>query len=420
MAVRSMGGGPPPSGGEVTRNLGADFTKVFVGNLPYECTADDLGVYLAPAGQIVHVELMTEGGSLRGRSKGLAIVEFETCGAASRAVQCFHDSVLQGRPILVREYVDNGYGTGPGGGGKRAVERAAAEVARRAEEERLAHEVTGEAVHGVEEERLAHVVAGEAGHGVEEERWACNPATASPWSAHRRPRPGAERRVCRVHVGNLALGCTWQALKDHFRVVGEVVRADVLRESRGVSGRSMGYGIVEFAHPEEARRAIGEMTNSKIHGRTISVREDREATRATAKEAAMAGPGVEGRPGAEAVLLGAPAPVLRWYRRRFDMGTPALWRRRYGVGVTDAQLASPRAVWSAAWRRFGPHLGARDVDRWVYSVAVTTAGILPARHWRGFPAFPSAMRLRPSCLGEDAFELWCTVVGIEALCGSTL
>ena len=39
----------------------------------------------------------------------------------------------------------------------------------------------------------------------------------------------------------------------------------------------MGYGIVEFAHPEEARRAIGEMTNSKIHGRTLSVREDREA-----------------------------------------------------------------------------------------------------------------------------------------------
>lgn len=90
--------------------------------------------------------------------------------------------------------------------------------------------------------------------------------------------PGAERQGCRVYVGNLAFEVTWKELKDHFRQVGEVIRADVMCEGNVEGGRSKGYGIVEYKTPEEAEQAIG-LTDTEIFGRKIFVREDRESRR---------------------------------------------------------------------------------------------------------------------------------------------
>jgi hypothetical protein len=78
----------------------------------------------------------------------------------------------------------------------------------------------------------------------------------------------------RVYVGNLSWQCKWQELKDHMRTVGEVVYADVMM---GADGRSKGCGLVEFANPMEAQRAINELNDSELMGRAIFVREDREA-----------------------------------------------------------------------------------------------------------------------------------------------
>ena len=52
-------------------------------------------------GDVVFAEVMTEGGVKGGRSKGCGIVQFATIGAAHRAVERLHDSMLNGRPILV-------------------------------------------------------------------------------------------------------------------------------------------------------------------------------------------------------------------------------------------------------------------------------------------------------------------------------
>lgn len=43
---------------------------------------------------------------------------------------------------------------------------------------------------------------------------------------------------------------SWQNLKDHFRSAGTVVYADVMMEP---SGRSKGFGIVEFETAAEVR-----------------------------------------------------------------------------------------------------------------------------------------------------------------------
>lgn len=77
----------------------------------------------------------------------------------------------------------------------------------------------------------------------------------------------------RCFVNNLAWRTSWQDLKDHFRANGTVVFANVIRDQ---SGRSKGWGIVEFSTPEEAARAVLEMNGSELDGRYVMVREDRE------------------------------------------------------------------------------------------------------------------------------------------------
>ena len=52
-----------------------------------------------------------------------------------------------------------------------------------------------------------------------------------------------------------------------------MVYTNVMRDE---SGRSKGWGIVEFETSEEAVQAMNTMNGAEIHGRPIIVREDRE------------------------------------------------------------------------------------------------------------------------------------------------
>jgi RNA recognition motif-containing protein len=78
---------------------------------------------------------------------------------------------------------------------------------------------------------------------------------------------------CRVYIGNLSWGVSWQDLKDHMREAGEVTRADVMI---GPDGRSKGCGIVEYEFEEEAKKAVLTLNDTELDGRQIFVREDRE------------------------------------------------------------------------------------------------------------------------------------------------
>merc|ERR1712176_388362 len=87
--------------------IGADMEdelrcRVFVANLDCSVSWQDLKDHMREVGEVVFVEVMTEGGVKGGRSKGCGIVQFATLGAAQRAVKRLHDSMLNGRSILVR------------------------------------------------------------------------------------------------------------------------------------------------------------------------------------------------------------------------------------------------------------------------------------------------------------------------------
>lgn len=84
---------------------------------------------------------------------------------------------------------------------------------------------------------------------------------------------GGDAQSRRCYVGNLSWDVAWQDLKDHMRIEGDVVFAEVMTEH---DGRSKGCGIVEYATPEEAQNAIANLTDTELKGRMIFVREDRE------------------------------------------------------------------------------------------------------------------------------------------------
>jgi len=70
---------------------------------------------------------------------------------------------------------------------------------------------------------------------------------------------GGTFRKTRVYVQGLPPTCTWQQLKDHFRVAGTPVFASVSQDL--ATGRSKGCGIVQFESAEQARNAIRVMRN---------------------------------------------------------------------------------------------------------------------------------------------------------------
>ena len=106
--------------------------KLFVGNLPWSVTQDQLTELFAQHGEIVDLHLVTD--RMSGRSRGIAFVEFSSAEEAQAAIDAVNGMDMEGRALLVnvarpRQPRNNnfsggnrgGYGGGRGGdrGGNR-------------------------------------------------------------------------------------------------------------------------------------------------------------------------------------------------------------------------------------------------------------------------------------------------------------
>src|SRR4051812_7382267 len=69
-------------------------------------------------------------------------------------------------------------------------------------------------------------------------------------------------------VGNLSFKTKDQALETEFAQSGKVVKAKVIRD---FNGRSLGYGFVEMATLEDAKRSVEAMNKKTIDERQINV-----------------------------------------------------------------------------------------------------------------------------------------------------
>src|SRR3954464_5479263 len=93
-------------------------TKLFVGNLTYTSTENDLQDYFGQAGSVVSVNIMQDRAT--GRSRGFAFIEMGSPADAEKAISMFHQKDFQGRPLTVNEArprEDRPQGGGGGGGG---------------------------------------------------------------------------------------------------------------------------------------------------------------------------------------------------------------------------------------------------------------------------------------------------------------
>jgi cold-inducible RNA-binding protein len=77
----------------------------------------------------------------------------------------------------------------------------------------------------------------------------------------------------KLFVGGLPFSTTDDELKDAFAAHGTVASATVVRDRE--SGRSKGFGFVEYENDEEGKKAETALNNSEMGGRTISVQEAR-------------------------------------------------------------------------------------------------------------------------------------------------
>jgi RNA recognition motif-containing protein len=290
---------------------GAKNCRVYVGNLAWDVSWQDLKDHFKDAGLDVKLANVMAGPD--GRSKGCGIVEFMTPEMAQKAVLTMNDTDFNGRQIFVREDRE---GPGPAGAGAAATNTRSfgsdeGAQSRRVYVGNLSWDVAwqdlkdhmrecGEVVHAevITEANgrskgcgiVEYATAEEASQAVatltdtelkgrmifvREDRETSSgafPGAAATGGGGGGRGAGGNAKGTSVYVWNLSYETSWQDLKDHMRAAGNVDNATILT---GPDGRSIGCGIVVYQHPKEAARAIRELQNSELNERPLYVREDR-------------------------------------------------------------------------------------------------------------------------------------------------
>ncbi len=75
--------------------------RLYVGNLPYSTTDEELNELFAKAGTVDSVRVMRD--MATGRARGFAFVEMATDEEAQKAIDQFHQHELSGRALMVNE-----------------------------------------------------------------------------------------------------------------------------------------------------------------------------------------------------------------------------------------------------------------------------------------------------------------------------
>jgi len=247
-------------------------SKVFVGNLAFKTTDQQLMEAFQDIGQVKNGVVITRGR----RSLGYGFVEFESPESATQAVQAKNGSTFNDRQIKVELATDNpvrperappaGRNIAPAGLTATAPrpEGAGGGVARRRRvrrrERRSAPGGGWENYTTPEQAKAASVTGGAATKGDN---------TQPPRRRRRRPNPGNNNKsksnednrvlsTTSVFVANLPFEVNDDELKGYFNEYNPKAAHVVVTRN----GRSRGYGFVEFTTEKDQKTAI-EIKNGK-------------------------------------------------------------------------------------------------------------------------------------------------------------
>ncbi|HZZ71047.1 MAG TPA: RNA-binding protein [Pirellulales bacterium] len=99
--------------------------RIYVGNLPWSTTSEELESLFGEFGPVVAAEVISDRET--GRSRGFGFVEMESEAGMSAAIEALNGKDMGGRPLTVNEAREKtsrsggggGYGGGGGGYGRR-------------------------------------------------------------------------------------------------------------------------------------------------------------------------------------------------------------------------------------------------------------------------------------------------------------
>lgn len=204
--------------------------SIFIGNIPFESTSRDVEDLFQGKYKIVRADIVTN----RGRSRGMATVEFSNKDDVREAITEFDHMDYQGRQIFVRQDYPP-----PEKKEERDSFRKRETYDRRSDYLEKRREEYSE--------------------------------------TKTETKPG-----CEIFVGNLPFSVNWQALKDLMRKAGTVTRADVRTDDWG---KSRGFGTVVFSSEEEAAAAVEMFQGYEIEGRRLDTRPGRGSAVAKGRDA---------------------------------------------------------------------------------------------------------------------------------------
>src|SRR5215813_271464 len=120
VVARQRGGGPQPFEPRVQSGVSDSMgRRLYVGNLPYSATEDQLTELFGRAGKVDNVRVMRD--MATGRARGFAFVEMANDDDAQKAITEFHEHQMEGRALVVNEArpkPEGGFGGGGGGRGR--------------------------------------------------------------------------------------------------------------------------------------------------------------------------------------------------------------------------------------------------------------------------------------------------------------
>jgi cold-inducible RNA-binding protein len=88
-------------------------SKLYVGNLAYSVTNDDLEALFSQVGKVATAAVVSD--KFSGQSRGFGFVEMESSGDAAKAISEFDGKDLKGRNLKVNEAKPREAGGGGGG-----------------------------------------------------------------------------------------------------------------------------------------------------------------------------------------------------------------------------------------------------------------------------------------------------------------
>jgi cold-inducible RNA-binding protein len=90
--------------------------KLYVGNMTYDTTEDQLRTMFTEAGAVVAVDVIKDRDT--GTAKGFAFITMSSQADAAKAISMFNGKEVSGRPLTVNTAKPREERTGGGGGGR--------------------------------------------------------------------------------------------------------------------------------------------------------------------------------------------------------------------------------------------------------------------------------------------------------------